>query len=576
MSTFEELGLSPELLNAVKDLGFESPMPVQEQVIPLLLQGNRDLMGLAQTGTGKTAAFGLPLLQYINRDVRLPQGLILAPTRELCLQIAGDLKNFAKYLPGIDVVPVYGGADMSRQVKALQGGAPVIVATPGRMKDLLDRRLVDFRSIHTVVLDEADEMLNMGFKDELDAILDSTPTDRNTWLFSATMPPEVSKIAKTYMHNPEQVKTGSWESGTELIHHICYVVRSKDRYSALKRVVDYNPDIYGIIFCRTRQETKEVAQKLIQDGYNAEALHGDLNQGQREQIMHKFRIKHIQMLVATDVAARGIDVQDITHIINYNLPDDSAVYKHRSGRTGRAGRKGISIAIVNLREKSRIREIEKQLGHDFERQPVPGGREICQRQLLHMADRLEKIEIDHKEIDSFLPEIYEKLEWLSREELIKHFVALEFNRFLDYYKDAEDLNAPVEGKKGRDRDEKPGKRERTRERGVEAGFIRFMINLGHRDSVNPRDLIGLINRCTRGRHVEIGRINLMKNVSWFEVDSRHGKDIMNGFSGVEYNRREISVWPAEENEDGISSRPRNQARRRSFGPPARKTRKKRS
>jgi len=575
MSTFEELGLSPELLNAVTDLGFETPMPIQEQVIPLLLQGNRDLMGLAQTGTGKTAAFGLPLLQYINRDVRMPQGLILAPTRELCLQIAGDLKNFAKYLPGIDVVPVYGGADMARQVKALQGGAPLIVATPGRMKDLLDRRVVDFRSIHTVVLDEADEMLNMGFKDELDAILESTPTDRNTWLFSATMPADVSKIAKTYMNNPEQVKTGSWESGAELIQHINYVVRSKDRYNALKRVVDYNPDIYGIIFCRTRQETKEVAQKLIQDGYNAEALHGDLNQNQREQIMHKFRIKHIQMLVATDVAARGIDVQDITHVINYNLPDDSAVYKHRSGRTGRAGRKGVSIAIINLREKSRIREIERQLGHEFERLPVPGGREICQRQLLHMADRLEKIEIDHKEIDSFLPEIYEKLEWLSREELIKHFVALEFNRFLDYYKDAEDLNAPVEGKKGREREraERPARRERTRDKGVEAGFIRFMINLGHRDSVNPRDLIGLINRCTRGRHVEIGRINLMKNVSWFEVDSRHGKDVRNGFSGVEYNRREISVWPAEENEDGISSRP---ARRRSFGPPARKARKKRS
>lgn len=567
MITFEEIGIQSDVLKGIRELEFELPMPIQEQVIPALLETQHDLIGLAQTGTGKTAAFGLPLIQLANPDDTHTQALILAPTRELCLQITKDLKQFAKYISGLHIVAVYGGSDIERQIRALKKGAQIIVATPGRMNDLLNKRKkIDLSALRTVVLDEADEMLNMGFKEELDAILDQTPESKQTLLFSATMPKDVLDISKQYMHKPREITIGPRNAGAEDVEHLCYAVRSKDRYLALKRIVDYNPDMYGIIFCRTRQETKDVAEKLIQDGYNADALHGDLSQAQREYIMHKFRIKNLQLLVATDVAARGLDVKDISHIINYNLPDENTIYTHRSGRTGRAGKKGISIAIVNLREKHKIKMIESKLQKTFEQRPVPGGQEICEKQLLHLVDKMEKIEVDHKAIDKFLPVVYEKLEWLSREELIKHFVSLEFNRFLDYYKGTQDLNAPEESesksRKKRKRKESTGKRSGARV--AEEGFTRFFINLGHKDSLTPQDLIGLINRCTRKRSIDIGRIDLMKSFSFFEVDQKHAFTILSSFKGIEYNRREVNVEIAQEDDrsEWTTSKKKSPGRRR--------------
>lgn len=555
MRTFEELGIMPEVMKGIQELGFDEPMPIQEQVIPVLLETEGDLIGLAQTGTGKTAAFGLPIIQQVDAAKTTPQALILAPTRELCLQIVGDLKNFAKYLPDIQIVAVYGGADIERQRKALKKGAHIIVATPGRMNDLLNKRkAVHLDDVRTVVLDEADEMLDMGFKEELDAILEQTPPSKNTLLFSATMPAEVLRISKNYMRNPREIAVGPRNAGAENVEHFCYPVHSKDRYLALKRIVDIHPEIYGIIFCRTRQETKDIAEKLMQDGYNADALHGDLSQAQRETVMHKFRIKHLQMLVATDVAARGLDVKDITHIINYNLPDENDIYIHRSGRTGRAGQEGISIAIVNLKEKYKIKHIEAKLKKKFTMKTVPSGDEVCEKQVLYLVDKLEKIEVDHKAIDKFLPAVYEKLAWLSREDLIKHFVSLEFNRFLDYYKDIKDLNPPEEPQERKARKKKDFSDKHTDRRGdrrsenrvAEKGFTRFFINLGFKDSVSPRDLIGLINRCTRKRDIEIGRIDLMKSFSFFEADERFTHTILSGFKGIEYNSREVVVQIAQE------------------------------
>ncbi|MCP4399700.1 MAG: DEAD/DEAH box helicase [bacterium] len=587
MITFEEIGITSDVLKGITELGFQHPMPIQEKVIPVLLEQEQmeDLIGLAQTGTGKTAAFGLPIIQLADPKNKHTQALILAPTRELCLQITGDLKNFAKYIPALQVVAVYGGADISRQIRALKKGAQVIVATPGRMNDLLNKRKsIDLSALQTVVLDEADEMLNMGFKEELDAILDQTPSEKTTLLFSATMPKEVLEISRNYMHKPREISVGQRNAGAENIKHLFYTVRSRDRYLALKRIVDFHPNIYGIVFCRTRQETKDVAEKLIQDGYNADALHGDLSQAQREYIMQKFRIKNLQLLVATDVAARGLDVKDISHVINYNLPDEDAIYTHRSGRTGRAGQKGVSIAIVNLREKHKIKHIESKLKKKFELRQVPGGKEICEEQLLNLVDKMEKIEFDHKEIDKFLPTVYEKLEWLSREELIKHFVSLEFNRFLDYYRDAKDLNAPEEEARRRKRGQKGGQAQRgdrgdRGDRGgprtAEEGFSRFYINLGYKDSLTPRDLIGLINRCSRKKSIDIGRIDLMKTFSFFEVRKKFTSDILSAFQNVEYNRREVKVQVSQDDqapgyEESGKKGPRG--RRSDAGPP--KTRKK--
>lgn len=548
MVTFEEIGINAELLRGIEELGFDSPMPIQEKVIPTLLKNEQDILGFAQTGTGKTAAFGLPIIQRIDVFNENTQALILSPTRELCLQIANDLKNYSKHVRGLNIVTVYGGADIVAQMRALKRGAHIIVATPGRMNDLLNRRnKIDISEIETVVLDEADEMLTMGFKEELDAILDRTPDTKTTLLFSATMSKDVKKLATKYMRDPIEISVGERNTGAENVKHLCYNVHEKDRYLALKRIVDFYPDIYGIIFCRTREETKQVARKLIQDGYNADALHGDLSQAQRESVMHKFRVKNLHLLTATDVAARGLDVKDLTHIINYNLPDDTITYIHRSGRTGRAGNNGISIAITNMREKFKITEIEKLLKKKFQFEQVPTGKEVCEKRVLDIVDRLRNIEVDHDEIEQFLPAVYEKLENLSREELIKHFVGMEFNRFLDYYKSADELSAPREREMVESRKPKPKPRANGKKRdgysrpAPESGFIRFYINLGEKDRITPPDLLGLVNRSTRQRNVEVGRIDIMRKFSFFEVDEYYTEALLDGFRNITVNKKKVIV-----------------------------------
>lgn len=536
MTKFSELGLKEELQEAVAELGFEQPTPIQEEVIPTLLTEDLDLVGLAQTGTGKTAAFGLPLLHRVDVSNKRVQGLILCPVRELGLQIARDLESFSKKLKGLKVVAVYGGAPIDQQIRQLNKGAHVIVATPGRMHDLIRRNKVNISEVETVVLDEADEMLKMGFKDELDAILEETPEDKNVWLFSATMPREVARIASNYMTEPKEVTVGTKNTGNKNVKHFCYTVRAQDRYEALKRIVDYNPNVYGIVFCRTRQETKDVAEHLMQDGYNADALHGDLSQAQRDYVMGKFRQRTLQLLVATDVAARGLDVNDLSHVINYNLPDDIETYNHRSGRTGRAGKDGTSIAIINMREKHRLRAIERVLKQSFIMDPIPSGPQICERQLFHLVDRMHGVEMVEDEIEEYLPKVYEKLEDLSREEIINRFVALEFNRFLDYYRGARDLN-------NHDRRDNTNSKERGENfrRNAESGFTRFFINLGKRDEVSPRELIELINKGVRGDRIDIGRIDLKQNFSFFEVAQGREDDVIQGMGSLEFNGRKIDV-----------------------------------
>ena len=518
--TFEETGLRPELLTALAEIGFEHPTPIQEKMIPLLLADTRDVVALAQTGTGKTAAFGLPLLHRSDAQARHVQTLILCPTRELCNQIAGDLESFAKYLNGIRVAAVYGGASIDTQIRALKRGAQVVVGTPGRIHDLIRRKVLKIDQVEYLVLDEADEMLSMGFKEELEDILGHAPEDRQTLLFSATMP---DHTVKHFVRDPMQISVGTKNAGADTVKHHYYVVNARDRYQALKRIVDVHPDIYGIIFCRTRQETKDVAAKLGAEGYNADALHGDLSQAQRDYVMGQFREKTLQLLVATDVAARGIDVNDLTHVINYNLPDDPEVYTHRSGRTGRAGQKGTSIVIIHRREMNRIRSIERTLKKEFIPTLVPTGREICENQLFHLVDKVQKTEVDHEQIDSYLPAIYKKLESLSREELIKHFVSAEFNRFLDYYKNAQDLNVTV--------NEKPGKRERgdRPQRDGQVQFSQFFINVGSRNKLSPARLMGLINEQTPQKGMAIGKIDITDRFAIFEADARYEKELLKGF-----------------------------------------------
>ena len=484
MITFEELGVAPQYIRAIEELGFESPMPVQEKVIPLLLTEKTDIVVLAQTGTGKTAAYGLPLIQQIDAEIRQPQALILCPTRELCVQIAGDLKDFAKYHDALKILPVYGGSSIDVQITALKKGVQVIVATPGRLLDLIHRKAAKLGQITTVILDEADEMLNMGFSESLNDILAEVPAERNTLLFSATMPSEVATIARKYMNNPVEVTIGTRNSGAENIKHLYFTVHAKDKYLVLKRIVDFYPSIYGIVFCRTRIETQEVADKLIHDGYNAESLHGDLSQVQRDTVMNKFRIRHIKLLVATDVAARGLDVEDLTHIINYNLPDELDSYTHRSGRTGRAGKAGTSIILLNLKEKFKIRQIEKKIGKSFISTKVPSGRQICEKQLFNLIDKMEKVDIEDKDIDTYLPQIYRKLEWLDKEDIIKRFVALEFNRFLEYYRNAPELNVPEERHGESFADNDPRKHKRMRDSENQRGNAGF----SHRDTKRPRNV----------------------------------------------------------------------------------------
>ena len=555
MKTFEELGVSPEIRRAIEEMGYENPMPVQEEVIPYLLGENNDVVALAQTGTGKTAAFGLPLLQQIDVKNRVPQSLILCPTRELCLQIAGDLNDYSKYINGLKVLPVYGGSSIDSQIRSLKRGVHIIVATPGRLLDLMERKTVSLSTVHNIVMDEADEMLNMGFTDSINAILADVPKERNTLLFSATMSPEIARISKNYLQNAKEITIGRKNESTSNVKHVAYTVQAKDKYAALKRIVDYYPQIYGIIFCRTRKETQEIADKLMQEGYNADSLHGELSQAQRDAVMQKFRIRNLQLLVATDVAARGLDVDDLTHVINYGLPDDTESYTHRSGRTGRAGKTGTSIAIINLREKGKLREIERIIGKKFIAGEMPTGKQICEKQLIKVIDELEKVKVNEEEITDFMPEIYRKLEWLSKEDLIKRMVSHEFNRFLDYYRDREEIETPTDSRERNTRD--------SRERGsrkAAPGFTRLFINLGKMDSFFPSELISLLNSNTRGR-IELGRIDLMKNFSFFEVEEKEAQNVVKALNRANWNGRKVSVEVAGE-EAGEGRRGSGSAERR--------------
>jgi ATP-dependent RNA helicase DeaD len=547
MATFEEIGIEAKIVQAIEEAGFEKPMPIQEEVIPHLMQENSpDILALAQTGTGKTAAFGLPLIQKTDTTKKHIQHLILSPTRELCLQITNDLKAYSKYKGEIKITAVFGGASIDQQIRAIKKGTHIVSATPGRLLDLIERRVVDLSFIKTVVLDEADEMLNMGFREELKLILEKTPKDKNTLLFSATMPKELLSISNKYMNNPVEITIGKRNSGAENIDHICYMVHEKDRYLALKRIADFYPDIYGIIFCRTRKETQDVADKLLKDGYNADALHGDLSQIQRDAVMNKFRLKSIQLLVATDVAARGLDVDNLTHIINYNLPDEINLYTHRSGRTGRAGRFGISILISNLKEKHKLQQIEKQINKKIKHLPIPLGKEICKKQLFHLIDKMENVEVNNDQIESFMPEIYQKLEWLEREELIKKFVSLEFNRFLEYYKNSSDLNNPAESKSSGNR------------QSASSGFTRFFINLGRTDKLKPATLIGMINDFTNIRNIEIGEIEILNNFSFFETDSDYAETVLQSFLNKKYKNRQVAVEVAAQKRGGNQNKRKRQ------------------
>lgn len=529
MSTFKELGLSEEILHGIEDLGFVEPMPIQEKVTPFLLgDSTEDLVALAQTGTGKTAGFGLPLLQLTDSSVQKIQALVLSPTRELCIQISNDLKNFSKYIKGMKIVPVYGGENIVTQFKQLDVPPQILVATPGRLIDLIERGKVKLSNIRYLVLDEADEMLNMGFQEDIERILQEIPENRRTLLFSATMPKEIANIAKKYMRNSVEIAIGRKNSGTENVEHIYYMVQAKDRYNCLKRVVDINPDIYAIIFCRTRQETKDVAEKLMQDGYNADALHGDLSQAQRDTVMQRFRNKTLQILVATDVAARGLDVNNLTHVINYNLPDDVENYTHRSGRTGRAGKKGISISIIHSKEKGRIKTIERTINRTFVQQTVPSGLEVCKSQLFSLINRIQNAgeNIDKEQIQPYLPMIMDQLKDLSREDLIVNFVSQEFNRFLEYYKDAPDLNIPEKDKKSK------GDRDRSGRGGRKSSgdLMRLKINMGARDGFTPKRVLGLINDTTDSHDIDVHDIEITNRYSFFDVDKSVVPSMMSAFA----------------------------------------------
>ncbi|MBQ8936551.1 MAG: DEAD/DEAH box helicase [Bacteroidaceae bacterium] len=598
--TFQDLGLCAPLLQAIAELGFETPMPVQEAVIPHQLQTTQDLVALAQTGTGKTAAYGLPLLQRLSGltpdspsqplstseaslpapseaslpapseaslpapsfqpgpQVRsaatssqpVPLAVILSPTRELCLQIADDLESFSRYLPDVRILRVYGGMDIMPQLRALRQGVHIIVATPGRLIDLMNRGAAVLESVHTVILDEADEMLSMGFSESIDAILEGVPEQHRTLLFSATMSREIERIAQNYLHDAREVVVGSRNEGAENVNHIYYMVRASDKYLALKRVVDYFPKIYAIVFCRTRLETQEIADHLIRDGYNADALHGDLSQQQRDLTMQRFRQHRIQLLVATDVAARGLDVDDLTHVINYGMPDDSEVYAHRSGRTGRAGKRGTSICIVHSRERGRIREVERLIQKEFQRGTLPSPKEICSKQLWKVIDDIERVEVDDEEIEEFLPEVRRKLEWLDKEDLLKRLVSREFGRFLAYYANAPEIEEVTTEKKEKGAKEKNAKekgRERRRagDHEAEAGYSRLFITLGKADGFYARELIGFINRHVQGEKVEIGRIDLRPRFSFFEVPESEARRVLQAMQGLQHKGRRVGVDLAE-------------------------------
>ncbi len=568
--TFEDLGVEPRLLKAIEEMGFVHPMPIQEMVIPHLLSKDGDVVGLAQTGTGKTAAFGLPVLQRVDFNRRVPQALIIAPTRELCLQIAGDLADFSKYIDNLKILPVYGGSSIESQIRTLRSGVQVVVATPGRLIDLIKRGEVKLDDVHTVVLDEADEMLNMGFLDDIREILTHVPGDRKMLMFSATMPKEIAEISKEFMHSPVEFVAGNKNEGAKNVRHIFYMVKAHDKYLALKRVADNNPDIYGIIFCRTRKETQEIADKLINDGYNADCLHGDLSQAQRDLAMKKFRDHVTQLLVATDVAARGLDVDDLTHVINYGLPDDVAVYTHRSGRTGRANKTGVSVAIIHSRERGRLREIEKKIGKTFEYKKVPSPEHIIEKQLYNLADRLERVQVNEVEIEKYLPGVRKKLEWLSEEDLLKRVLSLEFNRLLQYYQDMPDidLNAPEKGegkdrkrgdKRGDKRDD--GKRDKDRRR-AEDGYERLMVNVGKSQGFFPGNLMELVNRNVVGNKPDIGRIDLMPGYTLFDVRKDDARRVIDALRNVDFFGTTIRPEIASDRDYAREARDRKEKRAR--------------
>lgn len=532
METFDELGLTPEILATLKAISFTTPTPIQSKTIPVMLENARDVIGLAQTGTGKTAAYGLPIIQLAKLHEKHVQALILCPTRELCMQITKDMDSYKGENRQFKTVAVYGGANILIQIKALKEGCQVVVGTPGRVLDLMRRKVLKLDNISFLVLDEADEMLNMGFLEDIHTVLEATPDTKRTHLFSATMPPEIQKIAEKFMRNTIEISVGRRNEGAADVKHIYYIVNSKNRFEALTRVADLNPRIYGIIFCRTRQETKDVAEKMISHGYNADALHGDLSQAQRDHVMHRFRSGNLQMLVATDVAARGLDVNDLSHIINYNLPDDNEVYLHRSGRTGRAGKSGVSISIITPRDQKRIRDIERLIGKSFKAELLPSGKDICQKQLFSLIDIVEKVEVNEEQIADFLPVIYKKLDWLSREDLIKRFVSVEFNRFLDLYKNAPDINAEDTPKRER------GKREDNHKKGA---FVCLKINLGKINNITPPRLIGLINDTARTRDIKIGKINIMQGFSLIEVEDQYAVFLLNSLNKATYDGNRVSA-----------------------------------
>lgn len=556
MKTFEELGVNEEIRHAIEELGFEHPMPVQEEVIPYLLGNKNDVIALAQTGTGKTAAYGLPIIQKVNPESNATQALILSPTRELCVQIADDLRDFSKYIKGLHVVPVYGGADIGGQIRTLKHGVQIIVATPGRLIDLMNRGVANLEDVNNVVLDEADEMLNMGFTESIDAIFEKLPENHNTLLFSATMSKEIERIAKNYLHDYKEIVVGSRNEGAEHVNHIYYMVHAKDKYLALKRVVDFHPRIYAIIFCRTKLETQEIADKLIKDGYNAESLHGDLSQQQRDLTMQKFRKHTVQLLVATDVAARGLDVDDLTHVINYGLPDDIESYTHRSGRTGRAGKKGTSISIIHSREKFKVRQIEKQIGKEFVDGTLPTAEEICKKQLYKAMDNIMKADVDEEEIAPYMEEIMRQFAYIDKEDIIKKMVTIYFGRFLEYYKNAPEIEKPTGSKREKDGKERKQRTQGGGSRGkreAEPGFQRLFINLGKADGFYPGEIMQFINKHVRG-HVEVGHIDLLQKFSYIEVPEEDGRKVMNALSGTKYKGRIVRCNDAEDEGHGRGTR----------------------
>jgi ATP-dependent RNA helicase DeaD len=573
MNAFAQLGLNEDIVQAVKELGFENPTPIQEQTIPHLLTSTQDLVAFAQTGTGKTGAFGLPAVHLTNPEDKRTQTLILCPTRELCIQISKDLNNFAKHIKDIGVVAVYGGAAIDTQIKALRNSAQIVVATPGRAKDLIKRKRLILSNVERVILDEADEMLNMGFKEDLDAILAETSATKQTLLFSATMSQEVQRMTKTYMTDPIEIAATKMNTGAVNVRHIYYMVQAKNRYEVLKRIADSNPNIYGLVFCRTRQETKDTAHKFMHDGYNADALHGELSQAQRDEVMKRFRSKKIQILVATDVAARGLDINDLTHVVNYNLPDDSEVYIHRSGRTGRAGKNGISIAIIHTREYGKIRAIENKFKINFTKELVPTGKDICTKQLYSLIDKIEKVDVDEKQIGPFMPAIYEKLEWLSREELIKHFVSAEFNRFLTYYKHATDINVSVEDKP--ERGERPARRDRNkrgdrvdsrREQGPHhKTFTRLFINLGMKNDLTPTRLIGLINKTLNSNEADVGAIEIMKKFAFFDIEQGVVNTLVEKLHGREHEGVTVQLEVSTDKPTPLPTKSKKFSKQKEYG-----------